>query len=71
MTKYTRIGQKYQIGDRVKKKYFGGYKYGAVIDCDQKSNRLNRAYYYYQVLWDTSKMPETQSQSTIQLAEEA
>ncbi len=70
MTKYTRIGQKYQIGDRVKKKYIGSYRYGTVISCEQKSNRRNRPYYYYQVLWDNSKMPETQSQSTIKAAEE-
>jgi len=70
MTKYTPIGQKYQIGDRVKKRYFNGYKYGTVISCTKKSNRLNRTYYYYKVLWDTSKMPEKQNQSTIQPAED-
>ena len=62
--------QKYQIGDRVKKRYFSNYRYGTVISCEQKSNKLDHAYYYYQVLWDTSKMPETQSQSTLKSAEE-
>ncbi len=71
MTKYTRIGQKYQIGDRVKKRYFGNYRYGTVVDFEKKSNRCDRSYYYYQVLWSNSKMPETQSQSTLKPAEEA
>lgn len=71
MTKYTPIGQKYQIGERVKKRYFGNYRYGTVISFEQKANRRDRTYYYYQVLWDTSKMPETQSQSTIKPAEES
>ena len=70
MTKYTRIGQKYQIGDRVKKRYFGNYRYGTVVAFEQKSNRRDRMYYYYQVLWGDSKMPETQSQSTLKPAEE-
>jgi len=70
MTKYTPIGQKYQVGDRVKKRYFGSYRHGTVVSFEEKANRRNRAYYYYQVLWTDSKMPETQSQSTLKPSEE-
>jgi len=71
MTKYTRIGQKYQINDRVKRlNQYGNYRYGIITDCICKQNRLNRDYYYYYVKWDLSTRPSLHSQNTLEPAEE-
>tara|TARA_R100000654_G_scaffold50425_1_gene76638 strand:+ start:136 stop:354 length:219 start_codon:yes stop_codon:yes gene_type:complete len=70
MSKYTPVGQKYQINDRVKKRYFSSYRYGTVLDFYVKENGRGRPYYYYKIKWDNSSRPEPQSQNTLKPAEE-
>jgi len=58
------IGQRYQIGQSVKKISFTSsaipqrYKNGKIIEVFTKTNSAGSVHYYYKVLWDDTRRSE-------------
>jgi putative ribosome biogenesis GTPase RsgA len=53
----NRVGQRYQVGDRVKKKTVSSTLSlpplrGAIVEVQKKENKLKHPVYYYKVKWD-------------------
>ena len=64
MSKYTLVGQKFKIGDKVyKKNIFGSTKgiekrVGSIYGVFTKKNSKGSHHYYYNIQWDDGKRSE-------------
>ena len=55
MVNANRVGQRFHVGDRVRKKTLGGIRTprtGKIVGVQQQLNSKKIACYYYQVIWD-------------------
>ena len=71
MTKsQKRIGQKYQVNDRVLKKTVSASKSmaartGKVLAVEQRTNSRGYSFYYYHIQWDDLKSPSIHAQHVL------
>ena len=64
----ARVGQRYQRGDRVKKRTIGGVKpprFGTVLHATTKNDSRGHQSWYYSVQWDDLKSPSIHAQHAL------
>jgi len=67
-TNTQRVGQRYNQGDRVKKRTIGGDRpprYGTILNPIEDKDRRGSIMWYYSVQWDDLKSPATHAQQSL------
>ena len=65
---YQRIGQRFQVGGRVKKRATAIAKkprFGTILEAIENSDRRNHPIWYYSVQWDDLKTPSIHAQHAL------
>ncbi len=63
-----RIGQRFQVGDRVKKRATAISKkprFGIIVEAIEGSDSRNHPMWYYSILWDDLKSPMKHAQHAL------
>ena len=66
----NRVGQRYQVGDRVKKITISSTislppLKGTIVEVQKKQNKLKHPFYYYKVKWDERLSDSTHAQHAL------
>ena len=70
MNQPKRIGQRYQVNDRVKKKIISASRSmaprkGRILSVEKKLNKRGQPSFYYQIQWDDLKSPSLHAQHVL------
>ena len=68
MTNQSRIGQRFQKGDRVKKRTAGTTKpprFGTILLATEKNDSRGHPSWYYSIQWDDLKSPAIHAQQAL------